>query len=217
MSGSPAIFLGILTLNWIFNCIAQSVILTQFVTLVYDTCSGNRGYLLSRINFKHCCLKVFGFVFMQTGLGFVISWTKLVPSNALEIILAFLAFVKLALESALNVYTSKTVLIILISSFVHLATSTFASHNISGNKSDTVRCCHLSGAYSSSSTAMFSNNLKLSLVSNYLRLDWIGIKSGKYSPSSSVSSPSFPSNSKNGLTILDGKAERIFLSAGLSP
>ena len=124
---------------------------------------------------------------MLTGLGLQTSWTKFVPSDAPVIMLAFLAFVKVELKKALDVYDFNTLLIILSSSLVHLATSTLEPHSISGNKSDTVRCCHLSDAYSLNSTVMSSNNLKLWLVSNCCNPNWIGIKSGRYSPSSPVS------------------------------
>ena len=75
---------------------------------------------------------------MRTGLGLETSWTKLVPSNALIIMLAFLAFVKVALKKALDVHDSNTLPIILISSLVHLVISTLESCSISENKADTV-------------------------------------------------------------------------------
>ena len=91
--------------------------------------------------------------------------------------------------------------------------STFASHNMSGNKLATVRSVHLASSYSFSSTTMSCHRLKLSLESSCHSCGWIVCRSGR---KSSLLSLSINPSSRNGATMSAGNVESIFLSDALS-
>ena len=135
----------------------------------------------------HASTKLHGFLFCGVAFLLLICLTKFVPSNALAIRLAILAFKKFRLKMLFLCTSARHCQSPPTSSFTHLDISTFASLNMSGNKSATVRPDHLSSSYSFSSTTMSYNRLKLSLESSCLSCCQIVCRSGRKSSSSSLS------------------------------